>query len=562
MKPFRLVLFGLFLLPSVAFAQSASTTPTCSLLASPSTVLAGNSFTLKWTSTNATAGTVTGIGPVGPTGQANLVAPFTAQTVFTGTFTGTKGGTANCQVTIRVVHENESGMGGPGGNSVGGGSVSPGGGTGAGCTGQSCTGDNDTGATAPVTPVTSSTLPPPGSDTQNQTGGLVPCTGINCNLCAAGKLIQNIINFMIGISIPLAALLFAWAGVLYWTSGANPSNKDRAKHIFADAIIGFVIALAAFLIVQTILKVLLNTNYQNWTTIQCVSDSQRPGVGFRVDFNDLLKSVLPSLAPAPTPGGVTYNPGTGGFDPYNGGTLNPTTGAGNFSSSGCITGYSLSTNENGEYCQNNSNPDSYMDTGTKPLGSCGAGYKYTETESEFYCQSTTNPEDWKTAGEPPVGPVPGAKGSEQWWPQLQQACENNGLSDCTFARATMDRESSGNCSLPGPTKDYGCMQVTLSAARSLDPAGTRGMSDSELAYKLLNDPDYNMDLGVKELKYCTDKFGYGEMASACYNGGEKANRPSATCPGQTQWQCTANPGYQPTRNYAPAVVSSWRAYNR
>ncbi|MBX4192345.1 pilin [Candidatus Parcubacteria bacterium] len=328
MKPFRLVLLAFLFVPSLAFAQvesassTASSTPTCSLIASPTTIQAGGSFTLRWTSVNATAGNITGLGPVGPSGQANLVAPLTAETRFTGTFTG-PGGTGQCQTTIRTVHDNPETTG-SGSGSTGSGGVGSGGET---CTGSTCS--DSTGATAPVVPVTSNPLPPPGgSEIQTQTGGLVPCTGINCNLCAAGRLIQNIINFMIGISIPLAALLFAWAGALYWSSGASPGNKDRAKHIFTDAIIGFVIAIAAFLIVQTILKVLFQDRYQNWSSIQCVSDSQRPGVGYFPTLNELLQSVLPSLAPAPSPGPVTY--GGGGYlptgaDPYSGGTLTPNT---------------------------------------------------------------------------------------------------------------------------------------------------------------------------------------------------------------------------------------------
>src|SRR3989338_5178457 len=66
--------------------------------------------------------------------------------------------------------------------------------------------------------------------------GLVGCTGAaNCNFCAFTGLFQSIINFLIGLSIPLSALLFAWAGILYFSSAANPAGIETAKKPTAPA---------------------------------------------------------------------------------------------------------------------------------------------------------------------------------------------------------------------------------------------------------------------------------------------------------------------------------------
>src|SRR3989344_5696937 len=76
------------------------TPPTCTMSAVPSTITAGNTSNLRWTSTNATSAVINqGIGNVAVNGNRN-VSPFQT-TTYTGTFTG-PGGTVNCQTTVTV----------------------------------------------------------------------------------------------------------------------------------------------------------------------------------------------------------------------------------------------------------------------------------------------------------------------------------------------------------------------------------------------------------------------------------------------------------------------------
>src|SRR5215211_734136 len=74
--------------------------PTCSLRATPSTINRGQSATLSWTSMNATGGTITNIGSVGPSGSTTVSPAQT--TTYTGTFTG-PGGSTSCEITITVI---------------------------------------------------------------------------------------------------------------------------------------------------------------------------------------------------------------------------------------------------------------------------------------------------------------------------------------------------------------------------------------------------------------------------------------------------------------------------
>lgn len=85
---------------------------------------------------------------------------------------------------------------------------------------------------------------------------LVPCNGADCSICDLATLAQNILNAAIYISVFVTAGLFAWAGALYLTSAGNPAQAGKAKGVFFNVGIGFVIILSAWLIVDTIMKTL------------------------------------------------------------------------------------------------------------------------------------------------------------------------------------------------------------------------------------------------------------------------------------------------------------------
>lgn len=85
--------------------------------------------------------------------------------------------------------------------------------------------------------------------------GLVPCSGAaDCNFDALVKLAQNILNFIVSISVVIAAGMFAFAGFLYFTDGGSEKNISKAHTIFTSVAIGLVIVLVAWLLVDTILK--------------------------------------------------------------------------------------------------------------------------------------------------------------------------------------------------------------------------------------------------------------------------------------------------------------------
>lgn len=77
-----------------------------------------------------------------------------------------------------------------------------------------------------------------------------------CDFNAIMDTINRIINFVLfGLSIPIVAIMVAYAGVLYLFSGVS-DQKSKAKEILSNAVIGLVIAFCAYIIIHLVLKTL------------------------------------------------------------------------------------------------------------------------------------------------------------------------------------------------------------------------------------------------------------------------------------------------------------------
>ena len=99
----------------------------------------------------------------------------------------------------------------------------------------------------------------------NAQGGFVPCGGKGQHECGyydLMRLVNNIINWIIMISIPVAAGVFAWAGILYMTTGIV-GKKEEAKKMLWKVFWGLVIILSAWLIVTTLTGALLSQEFKD-----------------------------------------------------------------------------------------------------------------------------------------------------------------------------------------------------------------------------------------------------------------------------------------------------------
>ena len=281
MKKSGAVLLGIVLFFVSAQGASATTTqqvwrPVCSIDASSHSVRVGGTVNLTWSSQYATAGTITSLGSVALYGSQGVI-PTGNGTTYIGTFTG-PGGTGTCSVTVTTIL-----------NDGGGGTI------------------DDTGKlgappkqnAAPILPGGSG-----GNTSGSGAGKLVPCNGIDCQACKLASLGQNIINFLVGLSIPLAAVMFAYAGFIYFSSSVI-DKIEKAKKIFTSVLIGFTIVIGGYLIVETILHALLNDSYfRSWNQIKCVPDSSRET---KATIADLLKNLSVTNS-----GGTTIGGGGGG----------------------------------------------------------------------------------------------------------------------------------------------------------------------------------------------------------------------------------------------------------
>jgi hypothetical protein len=113
------------------------------------------------------------------------------------------------------------------------------------------------------------------------------CTGTDCSACNVVSMTNELIKWLIGITFMLFAVLCAWAGFGLVTSGGNQGELDAAKDKFTNAIIGLIIILSAWLIVDTIMRGLVGndenpgsvasgvnaegkvTGWLYWTDVQC-----------------------------------------------------------------------------------------------------------------------------------------------------------------------------------------------------------------------------------------------------------------------------------------------------
>ena len=98
--------------------------------------------------------------------------------------------------------------------------------------------------------------------------GIVPCEGPDCNICHLAALAQRILNFLIILATSVATAIFMYAGFLYLMAGGDPGKVSKAHSLFWNVIVGLVIMLSAWLIVDIFMSVLLNKAFlQNWNTI-------------------------------------------------------------------------------------------------------------------------------------------------------------------------------------------------------------------------------------------------------------------------------------------------------
>ncbi|MDX1607936.1 MAG: pilin [Candidatus Spechtbacterales bacterium] len=98
-------------------------------------------------------------------------------------------------------------------------------------------------------------------------GGLVPCGGVSCpcTFCDFFELIHNIVEFLLFTLGPiLASLMIVVGGFYVLTSAGNQGKYRKGKEYIKWALLGYLLMLGAWLIINTILTML---DLADWVSI-------------------------------------------------------------------------------------------------------------------------------------------------------------------------------------------------------------------------------------------------------------------------------------------------------
>jgi len=151
--------------------------------------------------------------------------------------------------------------------------------------------------------------------------GFVTCSGPDCSFCNLVSMANTVIKWLFGVIVMIFVFLMVVSGFGLVTSGGNQSELESAKSKFTNAIIGVLIVASAWLLVDTIMKVLLDsgsgsegtldhmsTGWGPWHNIECseqvtLHDFSRNGSDTSLVNDD------PSLPPPPPPVSPPAGPG-------------------------------------------------------------------------------------------------------------------------------------------------------------------------------------------------------------------------------------------------------------
>ncbi len=80
-----------------------------------------------------------------------------------------------------------------------------------------------------------------------------------CTVCDLFTLVDRVVDFMLEvIAFPLAVIMFLYGGFMWITAGGDSGKITKGRKAIEYAVYGMIVAFAAWLIIDTILKALLS----------------------------------------------------------------------------------------------------------------------------------------------------------------------------------------------------------------------------------------------------------------------------------------------------------------
>lgn len=117
---------------------------------------------------------------------------------------------------------------------------------------------------------------------------------------------NTILKWLIGALFAVFAVVAAMGGFGLVTSGGNPEAKNEAKSKLVNALIGIIIVLASWLLIDTVMRGLLSsgtdqiTGYGPWSEVKCGSMAVSSVATEAIIVNE------PAPATPPIPGDVRF----------------------------------------------------------------------------------------------------------------------------------------------------------------------------------------------------------------------------------------------------------------
>ncbi|MFA6797252.1 MAG: Ser-Thr-rich GPI-anchored membrane family protein [Candidatus Paceibacterota bacterium] len=111
-----------------------------------------------------------------------------------------------------------------------------------------------------ISPVLNDFSVTPTNSSKTEFGGLITCDGSDknpCNFNALIGIINNAINWFVGISASIAALTFAYAGAQILFHPDNPAKIEEGKKMLWKTVLGLLIILCSWLVIYTIINTLV-----------------------------------------------------------------------------------------------------------------------------------------------------------------------------------------------------------------------------------------------------------------------------------------------------------------
>lgn len=107
--------------------------------------------------------------------------------------------------------------------------------------------------------------------------GLVPCDGPDCGSCELVTLASNVLTFFIEVTVSIGIVMFVIGGLTMVMSAGDTGKVSKGKEMMSNAVIGLVIVLSAWLLMDTALKMVVGEGsqaYGVWKKISCTTHTQ------------------------------------------------------------------------------------------------------------------------------------------------------------------------------------------------------------------------------------------------------------------------------------------------